>query len=78
MEWLESMSKTTMGTLGVIGSIWLVILAITIVIGAVGIIAEGGMMQFWWVFSPFNVVNWILIGLLALPGVLLLRAGRKS
>jgi len=60
-------------TLYYVGIVWLCILGALVLIGSLGILFTKGIWEFWAVMSPFNFVNWILIAVLALPGVVLLK-----
>jgi hypothetical protein len=54
--------------LRVLAAVWLSLEGIAILIGAIGLLAKG---EFWAVFSPLNFVNWIVIGVIAMPAVAL-------
>ena len=62
-------SSLAVKLLCVIGYTWLSILGFSVVIGGIGIIVFDGMWEFWAIFSPFNIWNWGLIFLLALPAI---------
>jgi hypothetical protein len=55
--------------LRVIGHIWLGLLAIVVAIGGISILLTEGIWKFWEVFNLFNIWNWGLIFILALPAL---------
>jgi hypothetical protein len=62
----------------VVGQVYLGFFACVIVVCAIAILLAKGIGEFWAVFSPMNLVNWLLIGALGLPGVLLVQFGKKD
>jgi hypothetical protein len=61
----------------VLGEIWLSLLSLFVVIFALIIIVTEGFRAFWAVFSPFNIWNWGVVFILALPGIGLLIVAKR-
>lgn len=55
--------------LRIVGYIWAGLLFATVLVGAISILIFQGIGRLWEVFSPFNIWNWGLIFVLALPAV---------
>jgi len=66
-----------MKTLKIIAYVWLGAVALLVLAGAVGILLNRGVWELMGVFSPFNILNWLLIALLAAPGLVLLHFAEK-
>jgi hypothetical protein len=57
----------------ILAVVWASILAVSIAVGAVAIILTEGFGEFFAVFSPFNIWNWGLVFILALPAIGLMK-----
>lgn len=64
--------------LTLLGGIYLGLLACLIFVSAIGILISKGIWEFWNVFSPFNIINWAVTAVIALPGLALLAVGKKQ
>jgi len=60
-----------------VGVTWLILLGTLILVCSLGILFTQGIGKFWETMSPFNLVNWLVIALLAVPGLLLVQSSRK-
>jgi hypothetical protein len=58
-------------TLYYIGATWLILLGSLIVACSLSIILSQGIWKFLEIMSPFNFVNWIVVAVMAAPGVAL-------
>ena len=56
----------------ILGEIWLCMLSLLVIIFGLIIIVTEGFGALWAVFSPFNLRDWGLVLILALPGIGLL------
>ena len=56
----------------ILGQIWLCMLSLLVIVFGLIIIVTEGFGVFWAVFSPFNLRDWGLVLILALPGIGLL------
>jgi hypothetical protein len=56
---------------------WLYLVGALVVIGSLGVLFSQGIWKFWEVMSPFNIVNWLIVFVVALPGLLLVRFSEK-
>ncbi len=54
--------------LRIAGKIWMALLALIVVVCGLAIIFTEGIWMFWQIYSPFNILNWVLIFILGLPG----------
>jgi hypothetical protein len=63
--------------LKITAAIWFVILGLAVAIGAIGVFLKSGFIGLAEVFSPLNVINWGVIFLLALPGLVLFKIGNR-
>jgi hypothetical protein len=52
----------------IVGKIWLFALGLIVVLSGVVIIFTDGIWKFWEIYSPFNIWQWGLVFILALPG----------
>ena len=52
-----------------LGEIWICMLSLFVIVFGLIIIVTEGFGAFWAVFSPFNVRDWGLVLVLALPGI---------
>ena len=71
------MSNKLASALYWIGTIWLYLLGLAVFVGAIGILLFEGVGRLFEIFSPFNIWNYLLILLLALPGWGALLLSRK-
>lgn len=60
-----------------VGVTWLILLGVLVLAGSLGILFTQGIWKFWETMSPFNFVNWLVIALMATPGLLLVQHFRK-
>ena len=61
----------------ILGETWLSLLSLIVIIFGLIIIVTEGFRAFWTVFSPFNIWNWGLVFILALPGIGLLALAKR-
>jgi len=64
-------------TLNILGYVWLALTFAAVAIGSLAILIQDGLMEFLWLFSPFNIWNYLLIILMAAPGFGLLMIADK-
>lgn len=63
--------------LRVISYVWLSLLAAVVALSGLGILLTDGIWKFWEIFSPFNIWNWGLIFILALPAIGLVKVAKR-
>lgn len=61
-----------------LGLVWLWIVGASVIFGSLAILFTQGVWKFWEVMSPFNFINWIVIAILAAPGVALVHFSGKD
>ncbi|MEI6070520.1 MAG: hypothetical protein WCS31_01905 [Verrucomicrobiae bacterium] len=59
------------------GVTWLILLGALILVCSLAILFTQDIWKFWEIMSPFNLVNWLVIALMAAPGLLLVQYFRK-
>jgi len=62
----------------ILGWAWIGLLSFVVVSGLLAILFTQGVNSFWRIASPWNLCQWILTGILALPGVLLVMWGKPN
>jgi hypothetical protein len=56
----------------ILGEIWLCMLSLCVIVFSLIVIVTEGSGEFWALFNPFNLRDWGLVLILALPGIGLL------
>lgn len=69
--------KLWITVLKVFGYIWVILAAVVILVGIVGVWMKGGFSAVQELLSPFNIVNWVVMLITLAPGIAALMWAEK-